>query len=155
VVEFRHAGLDHYFITANPAEIAALDAHVFAGWARTGESFMAYASAGPALSPVCRFYLPPGAGDSHFYSALPTECAVTQSSNPAFVYESTHEFYIGVPDLATGGCAAGTVPVYRLWNHRVDTNHRFTTSLAIRAQMLAQGSIAEGAGIGVAMCAPA
>ena len=33
-------------------------------------------------------------------------------------------------------------------------NHRFTTSLAIRAQMLAAGYIAEGSGIGVGMCSP-
>ena len=36
VVEFYNADLDHYFITANPAEAAALDSGVLKGWTRTG-----------------------------------------------------------------------------------------------------------------------
>src|SRR4030095_7057870 len=32
-----------------------------------------------------------------------------------------------------------SIPVYRLWNQRTDSNHRYTTSTAIRAQMLAAG----------------
>jgi len=46
------------------------------------------------------------------------------------------------------------VPVYRLYNNRADTNHRYTTSLAIRSQMIAKGYIPEGYGPNaVAMCA--
>lgn len=37
VVEYRNASLDHYFITAEPAEMAMLDAGaVVPGWQRTG-----------------------------------------------------------------------------------------------------------------------
>jgi hypothetical protein len=43
VVEFYNASLDHYFITAIPNEISDLDNGVHAGWARTGETFNAYA----------------------------------------------------------------------------------------------------------------
>jgi hypothetical protein len=44
--------------------------------------------------------------------------------------------------------------VYRLWNHRVDSNHRYTTDAAIKAQMIAAGSVAEGYGPdAVDMCA--
>src|SRR5690349_23499885 len=78
VVEFYHSGLDHYFITAEPIEIEALDAGIFAGWARTGYEFLAYStdSTVTGLSPVCRFYGLPAAGlDSHFYSGSPAECA--------------------------------------------------------------------------------
>lgn len=39
-------------------------------------------------------------------------------------------------------------------NHRPDTNHRFTTDLGVRAQMIALGYVPEGAGIGVTMCSP-
>ena len=46
--------------------------------------------------------------------------------------------------------------VYRVWDNRADTNHRYTTSLAVRQQMLAAGWVAEGYGPGqVIMCAPA
>ncbi len=33
-------------------------------------------------------------------------------------------------------------------------NHRFTTSASVRAEMLASGYIAEGAGMGIGLCAP-
>ena len=35
-VEYYHAGLDHYFISLTPAEIAALDSGALTGWTRTG-----------------------------------------------------------------------------------------------------------------------
>jgi hypothetical protein len=43
--------------------------------------------------------------------------------------------------------------VYRLWNHRADSNHRYTADAATRAAMLARGYAPEGYGpLGVAMC---
>ena len=38
-VEYYHAGFDHYFMTSDAAEIAALDRGKFQGWQRTGMSF--------------------------------------------------------------------------------------------------------------------
>jgi len=63
--------------------------------------------------------------------------------------------HIATPDLA-GNCPSGTTPVYRIYNdgHGGAPNHRFTIDPAIRAQMIAGGYIAEGSGIGVAMCTP-
>jgi hypothetical protein len=56
----------------------------------------------------------------------------------------------------TGACPMGTIPVYRLWNQRADSNHRYTTDAAIKAQMIANGYVAEGYGPdSVIMCAPA
>ena len=53
----------------------------------------------------------------------------------------------------TGACVAGGVPLYRTWNGRADSNHRYTTSMAIREQMIAKGHVPEGYGPnGVAMC---
>lgn len=154
VVEYHWAARDHYFMSSNPAEIAALDAGVFSGWTRTGQSFGAYAQPTSVASPVCRFYIPAAYGDSHFFSASPAECAAVQMAFPVFTYESSNVFYIDLPDVNTGVCPAGTMPVYRFWNHRVDTNHRYTTSLTIRNQMLAQGYVAEGYGPDqVSMCA--
>src|SRR5207245_2233297 len=69
VVEFYHAALDHYFITANPKEISDLDTGVHPGWTRTGQTFNSYTigSAGrDGRRPVCRAYGLPRAGiDSH------------------------------------------------------------------------------------------
>jgi hypothetical protein len=155
VIEFYQATLDHYFMSASTTEIADLDHGVHPGWTRTGLTFKSYASAASGGSPVCRFYLPPAVGDSHFYSASPTECAQVVAKFPVFVYESPSLFYIGLPDATSGACAAGTIPVYRVWDNRVDSNHRYTTSTAVRQQMVAAGWIAEGYGPGqVIMCAP-
>jgi hypothetical protein len=42
-----------------------------------------------------------------------------------------------------------------LWNGRADSNHRYTTSLAIKATMIGKGYIAEGYGPDqVTMCSP-
>ncbi len=154
VVEFHHAVRNHYFMSAATAEIADLDLGVHPGWLRTGAVFKAYATSGTGTNPVCRFYLPPASGDSHFYSASPAECAQVQSTFPSFTYEAPAVFHIALPDLVTGACAPGTLAVYRVWNARADTNHRYTTSPAVQAQMVSAGWIAEGYGPAqVIMCA--
>jgi hypothetical protein len=160
-VEFHRASVDHYFLSADPAEIAALDAGVFAGWARTGRSFAVQPPgdrAGERRSPVCRYYGRPEAGlDSHFYSASPAECAaVAANYGASWQLESSETFVVALPDAQTGACPAGTTPVYRVFNLRADANHRYVTSPSLRATMLAAGWIAEGYGPdAVAMCATA
>jgi hypothetical protein len=159
-IEFYRAAADHYFISADPAEILKLDTGVLAGWARTGQAFAVYPAADSTLpnhSPVCRFYGRPEAGlDSHFYSASPAECqAVIDRFSNAWIYESGDVFAVSLPSPADGSCAVGTLPLYRLYNNRADVNHRYTTSLVIQAQMVAAGWIAEGYGPhDVAMCVP-
>jgi len=154
-IEFYNATLDHYFMTASQSEIDALDGGSLPGWTRTGLAFSAYAGAQPGTSPVCRVYLPPAYGDSHFYSASPAECAQVAAKFPTFVLESSAVMYIALPDLTTGECPVGTVKVYRLWNNRADSNHRYTTDAAVKAQMIASGYVAEGYGPNaVIMCAP-
>jgi hypothetical protein len=45
--------------------------------------------------------------------------------------------------------------VYRVWDKRIDTNHRYTTDRTLRDQMAAQGWVKEGYGDDlVIMCAP-
>lgn len=153
-VEFYHATFGHYFVSANPAEIAKLDDGTFAGWARTGQTFNVYSSAATGLVPVCRFFtvaFPPSS--SHFYAPRGLGCEGTLA-NDKWSYEGD-VFHVPLPDAA-GNCAAGTVPVYRLYNNGRGgaPNHRFTTSDATRQQMLAQGFVAEGAGVGVGFCSP-
>ena len=163
VVEFYNASLDHYFVSPLAPDIDALDLGRISGWARTGLTFKAYpsqASGGAGVNPVCRFYIPPQHGNSHFFSASPAECAIalakigTDPNFSGYVVESPHAFYMALADTTTGACPAGTVPVYRLWNSRVDSNHRFTIDPVVKAQMIARGYIAEGYGPGAAnMCA--
>jgi hypothetical protein len=153
-IEFYNAALDHYFVSASAADITSLDAAP-AGWARTGLSFKVFTDGAGGATPVCRFYIPPANGDSHFYSALASECASVHAQFPTFVYESPSVFYVNLPDAGTGACGAGTTPLYRLWNKRADSNHRYTTDPAIKASMIARGYVAEGFGPdAVAMCVP-
>lgn len=155
VVEFYNAAQDHYFVTSSAQEIADLDAGVHGGWRRTGLSFNAYDTDRAAANAVCRFYLPPSFGDSHFYSASAQECADTVDRFPGFVLESANVFRIGLPDAISGACLYGTMPVYRLWNARADTNHRYTTDRALWQHMRDVGWVAEGYGADqVIMCAP-
>jgi hypothetical protein len=158
IVEFYNSGLDHYFITAIPDEIAKLDDGTFRGWARTGQTFNAYGVGSTGRTgrrPVCREYgLPIYALDSHFYSASPDECMATlANTGGAWGLEASEVFQMDLPDAATGACPDGGIPVYRVWNQRRDSNHRYTTSVAIRDQMVARGGVAEGYGPNaVALC---
>lgn len=155
LVEFYHATLDHYFVSADPAEIGLLDAATITGWTRTGHGFNVWTTAASGANPVCRFYLPPAFGDSHFYSAAPGECADVAARFPWLVYESPSVFFASLPVLATGTCPPGTLPVYRLWNQRSDSNHRYTADPLVKAEMVAKGYLAEGYGPNaVIMCAP-
>ncbi len=136
VVEYYYAGLDDYFITANQPEIQGLDNGAHPGWVRTGLTFLAYAdpSVAPAgVSPVCRFYLLPQFGDSHFYSADPAECAATAAKFAgSWAYESPALFYIQLPNATTGACPANTRPVYRFMNKTNQVHHRYTAEVDVR-----------------------
>jgi hypothetical protein len=153
VVEFYNASLDHYFITYVTEEIAKLDNGTFKGWTRTGLSFNAYATTQSGTSAVCRIYIPPGKGDGHFFGRDANECNGTMTKNPTFILESSAFLYLYPPTL--GNCAAGQVPVYRVFSNRADANHRYTTSRAVRDQMVGKGWLAEGDGADiVVMCGP-
>jgi hypothetical protein len=161
-VEFYNATLDHYFISALQPDIDALDSGRLVGWVRTGQSFHVFPSqavGGVGVNPVCRIYIPPPQGDSHFFSASPDECAATLAKFPTFDLESSAVFFIALPTTTgptAGACPAGTIALYRVFDNRVDANHRYTTSRAIRDQMVALGYIAEGYGNdAVIMCAAA
>jgi serine protease len=160
VVEFYHPSLDHYFMTANADEIAALDAGGYGGgWKRTGQSFKGWGNANdapPNARPVCRFY---AAGpNSHFYTGSADDCswlknleqsgrAEANAQGKAFLgwaFESI-AFYALLPQ--GDQCAAGSLPVFRAYNNRFaqnDSNHRFTIDPAMRYAMQ-MGWLDEGA----------
>ncbi len=154
IVEYYHATFDHYFVTWSAAEIALLDAGTtIKGWTRTGRTWKALMNEAAGTSPVCRIYIPPGKGDGHYFGRDAAECNGTMAKNPTFVLETPAFFYLYPP--TSGNCAAGTVPVYRLYSNRVDANHRYTTDRAVRDAMVAKGWLAEGDGPDtVVMCAP-
>jgi hypothetical protein len=162
IVEYYASGIDHYFITAAPDEIAQLDSGS-AGWMRTGLSFKAWlrpSDAPPSAQPVCRFYS--RGANSHFYTGDAGECQWLRSLEQSQRADATAKgqtfggwqyegivFYALVP--SNGQCPGGTAPVYRLYNNRaaeLDPNHRFTADGPMRAAM--QGWVDEG----VAFCSP-
>jgi hypothetical protein len=145
-VEFFNASLGHFFVTASPEEIAALDAGAFNGaWTRTGQAIKTGGSVG-----VCRFYgMPPKGPDSHFLTVDAAECGKVMRDYAAWTFEK-HAFATTPP--VGGACAAGLLPVHRFYNNPTATakmNHRYVVSPAIAAEMIAQGWLDEG----VVMCA--
>jgi YVTN family beta-propeller protein len=154
VVEFYNYELKHFFITWNIREIIELDINErIRGWHRTTKWFKAYPSVYPGTEPVCRFYIPPGLGDSHFFGRGVTECAETRTKFPALIEEDPAYMHIHLP--TAGICPAGTAPVYRAFNNRPDANHRYAADRAARDEVVAMGWIAEGDGPDlVVMCAP-
>ena len=150
-VEYYHAGFNHYFITANPAEISGLDGGAYGGvWQRTGQTFKVWTS-GSGLADVCRFfqtYFAPKS--SHFYTAIDYECAGLIANSFVWQFENI-AFKVKLP--FGGVCPAGTIALYRLYNNGMSgaPNHRYTTSLAIRNQMIIAGWTPEDANT---LCVP-
>lgn len=154
-VEYYHVDFEHYFVTSLPTEIANLDAGRFYGWARTGQTFRVFPLGEAGTSNVCRFFSEAfSPRSSHVYTPYGFECTALKD-NPKWNFEGD-VFGFRLPD-ASENCPTGTVPLYRFYNRGADgaPNHRFTTSLLVRAQMIAQGWDPEGLGPqGVFACVP-
>jgi len=151
-IEYYHRDFDHYFVTSIPDEITKLDNGTFVGWARTGLSFNVFGAGAPNAA-MCRFFSTSfDPKSSHFYTPFAAECDMVKT-NRDWQFEG-EVFSVALP--TAGNCAAGLQPLYRMYNngHGGAPNHRYTTDLAVRAQMLALGWIAEGDGIGVIACVP-
>jgi hypothetical protein len=144
-VEFYNPSLNHYFITAEPAEAAMLDAGlVVPGWQRTGFDFEVHKPDSANGVAACRFFGTPGRGpNSHFFTIDPAECAKVRN-NPDWTFESL-AFKADVPSLED--CAIDRVPVIRLYNNGMggEANHRYLTSHSEIRAMLDEGWIREGA----------
>jgi len=144
-VEYYNASLDHYFITAEPAEAAMLDAGIVVpGWKRTGFDFKVYPADSPNGAPACRFFGTPGIGpNSHFFTIDPGECAKVRA-DPAWTFEGI-AFKADVP--VAEDCPVDRVPVVRLYNNGKggQANHRYLTSRGEIREMLIEGWIVEGA----------
>ena len=142
VVEYYRDATGHYFITANPAEAAALDAG--GAWVRTGFEFKAFALGAGLGQPACRFFSAPALSpDTHFFTINANECAIVKAS-PLWLYEGFA--FEAQPPLADGNCGADRVPVMRLYNNGMngEPNHRFLTSKSGTGQMQDEGWALEG-----------
>ncbi len=148
VIEYYNPALDHYFITAQPADIYYMDTVLSGVFHRTGLYFYAYLNpleAPAGARPVCRFFAA-GLINSHFYSASAFECNYVQVTWPGIWYlETPSAFFIQVPD-GQGNCPDHTLPVYRFFNNRNDANHRYTVDLSVRRAMLNRAWVPEGSG---------
>ena len=159
-VEYYHAALDHYFTTADAAEIAALDAGQFQGWLRTGMAFNVVDPAADTgawhLRCAATMAVPPMAWTRTSTRRRPPNARQSMRNWPEqWLLESANVFQVYMPDLSSGACPAGTLAVYRTWNHRTDTNHRYTMDRSVQNMMMGKGNIAEGYGNPpVAMCSP-
>ena len=154
VIEFHNTVLDHYFVTADANEAAAIDAGAAGpGWSRTGYTFK---SGGP--NKAGRFYGSPETNpqtglrlgpNSHFYSLETAEIAQVKT-DAGWRFES---YDFNAWPLVAGQCRDGTIGVKRAYNRRWaenDSNHRYTTSQAVYDQMVAAGWSGEG----TVFCAP-
>ncbi len=139
VVEFYNGALGTYFVTAEPFQVAILDAGVIPGWQRTGFNFKEMPAGDPRGLPACRFFGNPG---SHFYTIDPVECAAVKTY-PYWLYEGI-AFNSDAP--VGGTCAPDRVPVDRLYNNGMggQASHRFVTSHSEGREMTQRGWIDEG-----------
>ena len=164
LTEYIYNPLNYYFLTSRDTEKAALDA--LPGWARTGQSFSTRSFADPGALGINRYYFGQIANNqtrgSHFYTLVNSEKTALSELNPNNQSLPRLPFNEGIDSYAFapviegvgGSCAAGQIPVYRLFRGQVrfpdDPNHRFTTSLALYNQFVATGWDGEG----VKLCAP-
>lgn len=149
-IEFYNASLGHYFMTAEPAEAAELDAGVVVpGWARTGFDFKSWTVESGVGVAACRFFGTPGIGpNTHFFSIDVDECNKLHA-DPQWTFEGL-AFDEQAP--VAQDCPTGLIPVTRLYNNGMGgaANHRFLTSHSeIHATVFA-GWLVEG----VVFCAP-
>jgi hypothetical protein len=151
-VEYYHRQFEHYFTTTNPAEIAALDSGTTKGWWRTGQRYRVDDAPAADLVPVCRFFSDAfGEKAAHFFTAFAAECEM-RKSDPSWTYEGV-AFFARVPD-AQENCAAGTAPIYRVYNNGQGgaPGHAFTGAASKRKLLVDGGGwIYEGVAFCVAL----
>ena len=112
VVEFHDTVHDRYFMSADAAEQAAVDAGgAGPGWVRTGHAFRVPTTGLPCgfEAPVYRFTGVPDVGPaSHFFTAQQDECAVVRDrADWHWQFEGVAFWALRVP---AGGCGGDMLP---------------------------------------------
>ena len=152
-IEYFHAQIGHYFLTAQADEQFGLDNQLLPGWVRTGNQFNVWDSQAAGTSAVFRLFTVKFASKAaHFYTADSVERDGRRTENGGdWTYEKV-AYFLKATD--TGVCGAGEVPIYRMFNDGQTgaPNHRFTTSLATYQDFTTtKGWLGEG----IRFCAPA
>ncbi|HEY8623856.1 MAG TPA: hypothetical protein VIM74_08300, partial [Casimicrobiaceae bacterium] len=143
-IEFYNASLGHYFMTAEPAEVAMLDAGIIVpGWVRTGFDFKSWTVESGIGVHACRFFGTPGSGpNTHVFTINVAECNKLRA-DPRWTFEG-----LAFDEQAPIGedCPVGRIPVTRLYNNGIggEANHRFLTSHSEIHATVAAGWLVEG-----------
>lgn len=156
IVEYYNSQLNHFYLSSLQAEMDWLDGGGGGGgWVRTGESWTTHVPsapncAAPRYDPVYVFQGTPGVGpNSHYFTANPEECGWLRTSQPAWSFLAIP---FGASRVTTQGCTLDApVGLFVLYNNRAaqnDSNHRYTSKIAIYEAMMAQGWI----GYGIQLC---
>lgn len=144
VVEFYNPSLAHYFITAEPAEIAMLDQGIIVpGWQRTGFEFKSWAPGSASGTAACRFFGTPGRGpNSHFFTIDANECALVKA-NPDWTFEGLA--FQAFP-ITAAICPADRAVIWRLYNNGMggQASHRYLASHSEIGDMIGRGWLLEG-----------
>lgn len=164
MTEYVFTPLNYYFITSRDAEKTLLDS--VAGFQRTGLQFKVFTTQQSGMQGISRYYFDQaalkGARGTHFYTLLDSEKLLLAALNPDNLAQPLKPFNEGTDSFAYppvkegigGSCAAGFVPVYRIFRGNArfpdDPNHRFTASFAVYQGMVAAGWDDEG----VKFCVP-
>jgi hypothetical protein len=153
-VEYHCSAGDRYLMSADPALIAALDGGCGGDWRRTGQAIAVYAATArlaDAAQTLCASHR--GADASN--GRVPVCDAIARRQPNRWPQNDSAPPAVALPDAVDGSCSAGSAPIFGVADQRPDANHRYTTSLATRDQMLSAGWVPAGAGaLGVAMCGP-
>ncbi len=138
-----HTG--HYMLVSEGAEKQFIEnGSAGPGWHATGHRFGAFVAGSGRGADVCRFFAPGPV--TRFYTANAAECDALRTHDLGWTFEGVR-FQIDLPSRE-GTCTASRTQVNRLYNDRAqfnDTNHRYVSDPALRAAMVAQGWIDEGA----------
>jgi predicted dienelactone hydrolase len=143
VVEFQNDALAHFFYTADPDEIAMLDAGVVVpGWRRTGFDFKAWDRFDANGIASCRFFTSRNGVYSHFYSINGVECGIL-AADPLWRFEALA--FRADPPIGDD-CPANRMRVTRIYNRFAGgaPNHRFLTSGSETTHMANEGWLIEG-----------
>ena len=141
VIEYVNASVGDCFITAAPDEINFGSTVGKLPDGRHRVPVQRFFRLQRRVAPVCCFFSAAfGPKSTHFYSPFFSECTMMQA-NPNWSLETTNAFDIGLPVGTGESCASGFNPVYRLYNNSKGgvPNHRYTTNLIVREQMIGDG----------------
>ncbi len=142
---FNNDGKPRYFMTSVASNQAAVESLTNFTLVETFKAFpMQKLRGNDDMNNVCRWFAP--GVSSHFYSPKKSDCELLgwlypDKDNSGLFHEAS-EFAVKKVNTS-GGCDVGYVPLYRAFGPST-SNHRYTISLTVIAEMKAEGWNDEG-----------